>query len=644
MRLLAATALGTAVAVLLGSVTAWADDPTIVVQGSAAPSFASKTHEGARPRDTPDTASLFEGLPGLRVRRLGGESSFATLSIRGTASNQIAVSFAGVPITGAADPSLDLSTLPLWPGASARAHRTFAPASLGGGYLGGVVEIRPLELSDRPRTEVYDGLGSFGSYRVRVADTRPLGNGWRLGVGLAGHRTEGDYTYLDPDRGTDVRRENARTAQVGGVIQARRDVGSWTIVLTGLATSRRDGVAGSFQFPLRATRLARDRVLSAIELRKTDDDGRWLVRMWARREGRTFEDPLGEQGISGTAFDTVLGLGTTLGRSFRIGDRLVLDTRFEEAADSSTGVRILAAAPRRDRLRLGMALDATYRASDVTSLALAARADLRNDRGAGVNGSFREVLPAAHLGFEHHLTTWLALAGHGGVLSRAPSFVELLGDGGVFQEAPELRSERALAADLGLRTKGGKSLRWELEVVGFASEVRDFIVLRAVGLRNQRAENVGAARVLGLEASVAAITGPVRVIASYTRLVTEDRTNDEPSRGAPLPGRPGHDLTLDLSVTVGPATLRYGFDLVSSTTLDRAGTLELPTRIFHGVGAKVTVARGLSVLGEVHNLFDQRTASVVSETGAPFKAYPTSDFLGYPIPGRRFSLSIRYAP
>jgi hypothetical protein len=185
-------------------------------------------------------------------------------------------------------------------------------------------------------------------------------------------------------------------------------------------------------------------------------------------------------------------------------------------------------------------------------------------------------------------------------------------------------------------------LRWELECVGFAWEVRDLIVIAPVGLNSFRAQNVGAARILGGEVSVATTTGPFRALVSYTRLSTEDRTTSAVSHGQPLPGRPNHDLTVDLSVKVGPATLRYGCDLVSATTLDRAGTRVLPTRAYHGVGVRVAIG-AVTVLGEVSNLFDQRTVDVLYEGGsAPkFGPYPISDFQGYPLPGRRFNLAVR---
>jgi len=614
----------------------------LTVSGSSAGGFGSRAKEGERPRDTPDTAALLEGLPGLRVRRLGAESSFATVSIRGAASNQVAISFAGVPLTGAADPSIDLATLPLWPGAVARVHRTFAPAHLGGGYLGGIIDLQPIEVT-KPSTELYNAFASFGTYRLRLADTRATIGGVRVGAGVSYLRTDGDFTYFDPRSARDTRRRNADATQLAGVLQARRDGDTWTWLATLLGSTRRDGVGGSIMFPAFATEMSRDRLLGAVEARRRDDEGRSLVRVWARRDGRAFEDPRAELGfVPGRTTDRVLSLGGALGRSHHLTDTVTLDGRFDGSIESARGTRldIPAVNPARDRLRFAAAVDVAYQPTKRTAVALAVRGDLLNDTGST---TVRQFLPVAHLGVEQYLFDEVSLGAHVGTLARAPSFLELLGDGGVYSPSPDLKSERAYAADLGVRARTGKRVRFELEAVGFGWEVQNLIVALPKGLRSLKAENIGAARVLGGEVSVGATAGPVRAVVSYTRLFTEDRTTSAASRGQPLPGRPEHDLTTDLSLRLGALTLRYGFDVVSATTLDRSGLNIMPTRVYHGVGARFDVkgAQALSIVAEIINLFDQRTATVVYETGLRPGPYPISDFLGYPLPGRRFSLAVR---
>ncbi len=626
--------------------------PLLVVQGSAAPAFSSTAREGQGPRDAADAASLIEDQPGVHVRRQGAEGGFATVSIRGNASNQVAVTFAGVPLTGAADPSLDLASLPLWPGAALRVHRTFAPAAFGGGYLGGVVAIEPLELSLRAgsaRTEVYDAYGSFGSYRLRASDVRALSDEVRVGSGVAYARWDGDFRYWDPNRvpAGDHARENAEGAQLAGVTQVRVEHGAWSVIATGLAQGRRDGVPGPFEAPTRGASLARDRELVALEARRRDDDGRWLARAFIRREGRTFGDDAPLDPVAGARHvrGSVLDGGVTLGRSHALGP-LTLDARLEfELERAQTAPSQLDGY---QRARVGVAVDATLKPSARLTLIAAARADLRDDADpSGGTATPRELLPAAHVGGELLLGEGLSLAAHGGALARPPSFLELLGDGGVYAESPGLRSERSLGADAGLRARfalfGGRA-RFEAELTGFAAHTTDFIVVTSHGLGTLKAVNVGAVRTAGAEATLAATFGPLRLLGSYTALYSRDATDEPSYRGRPLPGRAPHDLTADATVTLGRLALHYGFDFVAATPLDRAALQIEPSRLTHDIGARVRLGGGLTLLGEVRNLFDQRTRPVLlsSATGETV-TYPISDFLGYPMPGRRFTIALRWS-
>src|SRR5262249_62320052 len=127
----------------------------------------------AAPRGPIDAASLLDELPSVHVRRLGAEGSFASISVRGSAPSQVGVFLGSIPLTSAADPAFDVGALPLWPGASFRVYRGFAPASLGTtGYLAGGLAIDPPSPSAGARTEESLYAGSFGALKVRVGDLR----------------------------------------------------------------------------------------------------------------------------------------------------------------------------------------------------------------------------------------------------------------------------------------------------------------------------------------------------------------------------------------------------------------------------------------------------------------------------------------
>src|SRR3954464_6547456 len=136
----------------------------VTVHGSTAGGYASRASVDAAPREPIDAASVLAELPSVHIRRLGADGSFAALSIRGSAGAQVGVLLAGIPLTGAADPSFDLGSLPLWPGASFRVYRGFAPASLGPtGYLGGVLAVDAPSPDLGQQTAWWAAAGSFGS-------------------------------------------------------------------------------------------------------------------------------------------------------------------------------------------------------------------------------------------------------------------------------------------------------------------------------------------------------------------------------------------------------------------------------------------------------------------------------------------------
>src|SRR5208282_33594 len=170
---------------------------------STAAGFVSKANEADTTREVTDVASLLEPLPGVHIRRLGADDTFSTLSIRGSTSSEVAILFAGVPLTGAADPSLDLASLPLWPGARVRVFRSFTPAAIGSGSLGGTLVLDPPRPSDAEGTLAWLGVGSFGEERLRLADVRAIDDGRaRLVTALSASRATDDFSYYDVTHST----------------------------------------------------------------------------------------------------------------------------------------------------------------------------------------------------------------------------------------------------------------------------------------------------------------------------------------------------------------------------------------------------------------------------------------------------------
>ncbi|HSO37012.1 MAG TPA: TonB-dependent receptor [Labilithrix sp.] len=656
-----------AVAALLSSSRqARADEPEeVIVRAPEAAGFVSRARIEESPREVTDAASLIEPLPGVHVRRLGADDSFATLSVRGTSSTQVAIYLGGVPLSGGADPTLDLATLPLWPGSGVRVYRSFAPAALGRGSLGGTLVLDTPSPRTANGTEVYVAAGAYGSRRVRIGDVSGAPDGVRVATGFSASRSDDDFSYVDPPasikagRQVLATRENAGHAAASGLAAIGIPVhlgsgktGALTILT--LAQVRRQQLPGTISLPTRLQRLDSNRLLGALELSLPAGPGAASARAWARRQGLMIHGDPVESAQLGTGpsetSDAIVAAGGSVGWKGRPRESTTLEARLDASGERFVPGRWVGAAQPAGarRTSAGAGADATLRPVDRLTLAASARADTWFD-GADDGVSTSETRPAGNVGAEVVLGP-VSLATHGGVLARPPSFVERYGDHGLFIGNPGLRPESATTVDAGgtFATKLGGVVRVHLSLAGFATWAEDLIVFIPAGAYGlAKSENIGRARLLGTEAELRAAAHGIELRVSHTALATADETECRVVNGGcerpRLPGRPEHDFVADLAYTLGPVRVRYGVDVVAGIQADRQGAIRVPDRALHSTGARLAVpgAPGLTLALDVRNLFDLRAAhypSVLPGTDP----YPIGDLHDYPIPGRRLLLSARW--
>lgn len=642
-----------------------ADEPAsidVTVRGSPAPAFVSRASSDDRARENIDAASILAELPSVHIRRLGADGAQASLSIRGSASSQVGVLLHGIPLTSGADPTFDVGSLPLWPGAAFRVYRGFAPASLGTtGYLGGILAIDPPSALIGTRTDAQLIAGSFGTLKARVGDARSIGP-VKLGIGLFGSRTDGDfaYTVTNPRTGDlDTRlRENAGAANAGAIARIALERSWGTIGGTLLADARQVGLPGSATFPTTFSRLETRRIVggidSTIRLR-----GPLSLRalVWGRRESSRFADPFGEidpTRTSNLAEQSILAFGSSMTlRGVRLGPMafsFIVDGRNEQLFPGD-GTTVLGGVEA-SRTAGGLGLEMESRLGSSWRLSFSSRLDGRHDAVSGVIPSKSpedqnptDIVPSGHLGVSYRATEALTISSHVGFLRRFPSFAELYGDRGSLVGDPRLRIERAFSVDLGVQGDARMDrVALGYEVVGFIADQRDLITFLPLGRGTFRASNIGMALLAGVESSASLVAKNLRTTLSYTYLFTENRSDDPLSYGQPLPGRPLHDFSYDAAYRLGPIRLRYGVDAVAGTTVDAAGTIVVPPRLFHGVGLSLDIPRmtGLTIGVEIQNLFDVRVMRVPSPLTNNLVALPVSDFLGFPLPGRSVWFSARF--
>ena len=97
-----------------------------------------------------ELADVLRRVPGARVRDYGGFGRFATVTLRGSTAEQVTVLVDGVPQNRSLGGPVDLSAIPLSQVEEVHIFRGFAPAALGLGGIGGVIDVRVRRTEELP--------------------------------------------------------------------------------------------------------------------------------------------------------------------------------------------------------------------------------------------------------------------------------------------------------------------------------------------------------------------------------------------------------------------------------------------------------------------------------------------------------------
>ena len=584
------------------------------------PTGAVTEVEVAERREEAHVASeLISSAPGVLSQDRGGLLQSRTLSLRGASSNGVLVLLDGVPLNGAGG-AVDLARIPLAIVDRFEVLRGGAGARYGGGALGGVVNV----VTRRPGSGgiVSGGMtyGSFGTGIAHLSGTGALLGGHGLVV-LHGARSKGDFGYLFDDRPSLegnplVRRvrENNDVLTGGAMLRFRRDVGAKTELDATAELSLDDrGLAGTSQNPTPGARSSAQRMMANVRLLRTIELGELSARAWARRDASHFKGSSFGAGLP----QTELSAGAEANASRLFGSHGLsgsLSVGFDGL--ESTAPQLPSADPRWFKAS-AMVADELLLADGVVTVMPSVRVDFA--------GPFTTFSPK--LGAAWSLPAGFQLRANVGQAHRAPSFLELYVMQGNLLPNPELRPERALYADLTIAREGEWS---SFAVTGFHSLYEDLIAYEYYPPLLARPFNFNTARVQGLEVEAKARPNEyVSAELAYTLTLSSNLRDDPRYFGKDLPYRPRHRVVGRVNGGLQWVRARAEVDLQSEQTVNRTGTIALPARAYVNVGITATVwkAPRISAAFDVKNVLDTQS----------------SDFDGYPLPGRAAYLTLSFA-
>ncbi|MCC6764568.1 MAG: TonB-dependent receptor [Deltaproteobacteria bacterium] len=659
--------------------TAFAEDPllgTIEVRSAseAAPAprdesaFATVVPIADQPAEIDTLADVLDETVGVSVRRFGGLGDFATVSIRGSTPGQVGVFFDGVALTRARSETVNLADLPLDQLGAVEVYRGVSPLALSASALAGAVNLVSRAPDGVPRFSLLAGGGSFGTRKASVAGSTVRGpvSGFLSATYLG---SDGDFTFEDdngtlqnPDDDREAKRRNNAFDSAEVLAKVRWALASGGAV-TGLTEffANHQGVPGIGAFQADDASLRDLRSLSYVRFERPglaglpvdlSSTGSFVF------ERERFRDAEGEIGLGNVATDnrTYTGALDNL-LSTRIG-RHALEARADVGGQVFTPADTLAADPNgpdQSRIRFDLAagdtigffddrllVQPTFRwehlHDDFSDPGEASGRITRASRG----GSHDLLTP--RLGLRFDAADGVAFKANVARVERAPNFTELFGNRGSILGNPNLDPERGLNADLGVvltRDRLGWARRLRLEAVGFVAVVDDLIVLVQNSQRTSIFRNVDRARTVGCELAAGAdVSEHLRLGLNYTYQDARDESGIPARDGNQLPGRPRHELYHRTEYRRDEGRLFYELGFVAENFLDQANFLVVNARAIHTVGVEADLAalgrrfrRGalaripLLVTFEVRNFTDNQV----------------EDVAGYPLPGRAFFGTVRWA-
>lgn len=638
-----AVALAPAAGVAEFEATAAVEAPDPVDHPDDATAAVARIETDDRPAAVEGVPDLLLEVPGARVLSTGGAGAFSGLSLRGAEADQTRVYLGDLPLDGPDGGAFDLSTLALEAFEAVEVARGPAPAWWSEGAIGGVLRLAPRR-DPTPTLTLFGG--SFGHAGIAAAaGAAPAGDdGPALSTAVRVERAENDFPYVDDqlttlDPGDDVERPRRNadaldaTALVHGSAPAGRD-GRLEATLVGFV--REGGAPGPGGRDTRDARRGVSRVAGSAAYRVDRPDGaRWQLALGGGHERRRLDDPLGELG-GFTRYDD------RLGRAFA---RAAVSA---PAADWLTGTAVATwrwdgqssavAGVAGGQRHTGAVVTEARLAGEVNGVPVEVRPSLRleisrtrlDDPAPRQEDTRTVVAPTGRLGVAVRPADGWVISASAGTGTRLPSLLELFGDRVLRLGDPGLEPERAVSTDAGVagRLRAGP-VRIRGEIRGFLRLERDAIVYARSTDGWLRPENVGRARVLGLEGRARVGLGDhVVVLGTLTALHAVETGLD-----AALPYRPplaGYARAEGRIPGAGPLDgVRPYVDVaaVGETAVDLAGLATLPARAHLGLGVRVTFLGGRWGLAlSVRDLLDRRGP----------------DLVGFPLPGRRFAASVTW--
>lgn len=602
--------------------------------------------------NTQDLPALLQSAPGVNITRIGSHDSYSAVSLRGSSHGQVNFYLNSIPLS---DAQSSFNAWDLFPSSfleSVEIYRGSNPGKLVDSSAGGSIVFLTKPSSEKKSFAAHAGYGSFQSINFGAN----LG-GKHFRLLLDHERSKGDFSFLDSNGTYSNSADDQVIDRINNDFATTRATGELSFRLKKSELSvhnfflhKNEGIPGFASPQATSTKLRTIHNLLTLEhsIPNLTKQLKLDSAAFADLQWQHFSDPLSEIGLGNQATsDYLLRLGTQTQPSWTINRNNILtpflayrSEIFLSEDENSAGS---ASTSLRHKLSSGIESE-HYFLHDRLLLNPSARAELllsnfslndsSNQQYSLGSVQKRALQFSGKIGLSAKLSSSLTLQSNVGSGFRPPSFSELFGDRGTLSGNPGLVSEKSIDADLGLvfdKNFFSTLEHLHVETFFFNHYVNHLIQFVQTSQLTAQAMNLSKADIYGIENSLSLqFTHGFSSSLAYTLQEAKDISGGV-NDGLYLPGRPQH--LADLSGNY-EKKWQKNFSTQLNTQLHFTSGNFLDTQNFLLAERRFSWDAGLKLIAWQHTTLNTQFKNILNNR--------TSDLVGYPLPGRNFSIGVNY--
>ncbi|MBI2082227.1 MAG: TonB-dependent receptor [Deltaproteobacteria bacterium] len=568
-------------------------------------------------------AEVLSETAGVQIRRYGGLDDFATVSLRGSTSEQVAVYLDGVLLNSAEGGGVNLAAIPTDQIERIEVYRGAAPSFLGTSPMGGVVLIQTKKASQDRTTRFSGSYGSFNTLETSLHQSEQFHQS-HYAVDYHFSRSDGDFDFQS-DNGTPLNPNDDQT-----LVRTNNEFQRHQMIFKTGTESKKES-----RFEFQEIFFREDRGVPGLGSLISENADLSTTRSatkidWSRKnlnlspfftfQKQQFTDLEGEIGLGSQDNDNdtfsygadsaaFFLLGTTQRFTFSAnyrGEQFLPDD-FISPPDNSKSIRNQIAVGLEDEIVLfedKIILNPSLRSEHVVSDFSTAESSVHPVSGK--------------LGARWIPDQRFSLRSSFARAYRVASFSELFGDRGSLIGNPTLSPEQGWNWDAGFLAKTDF---FSLESTYYLNHLKDLIQVLQTSQFTAQAQNLRSARVQGVETTLAIpLTSFLEISNNYTFQWPKDTSGLPGSDGKFLPGRPRHEANSKLSLFNRFGKIYSSLEYIDDNFLDTQNLVRVDNRVLWGVGISWTPTKRITTGFDAKNLLNDRI----------------SDVVGFSLPGRSF--------